>query len=61
MKFTIQRDGTIADAQVEKSSGYTTLDIAALRAVVGTRQLQPLPAAYTNPSLGLHLTFEYRR
>ena len=61
VKFTIQRDGTIADAQVEKSSGYTTLDIAALRAVVGTRQLQPLPAAYTNPSLGLHLTFEYRR
>ena len=33
VKFTIQRDGTITDAEVEKPSGYTALDIAALRAV----------------------------
>ena len=32
-----------------------------LRAVVATRQLQPLPAAYPNPTLGLHLNFEYKR
>ncbi len=44
VKFTIQRDGTITGAEVEKSSGYTALDIAALRAVVGARQLPPLPA-----------------
>jgi TonB family protein len=61
VKFTIQRDGTISGAEVEKSSGYTALDIAALRAVVGTRQLTPLPAAYPNPSLGVHLNFEYLR
>jgi protein TonB len=61
VKFTVQRDGTISGAEVEQSSGYTALDIAALRAVVGTRQLTPLPAAYPNPSLGVHLNFDYRR
>lgn len=61
VKFTIQRDGTISGAEVERSSGFTALDIAALRAVVGTRQLAPLPAAYPNASLGVHLNFEYTR
>jgi TonB family protein len=61
VKFTVQRDGTITGAEVERSSGFTALDIAALRAVVGTRQLTPLPAAYPNPSLGVHLNFEYTR
>jgi protein TonB len=61
VKFTIQRDGSIVGAEVERSSGYTALDIAALRAVAGTRQLTPLPAGYPNPSLGVHLNFEYKR
>jgi protein TonB len=61
VKFTIQRDGTISGAEIERSSGYTALDLAALRAVVGTRQLTPLPAGYPNPSLGVHLNFEYKR
>ena len=61
VKFTIQRDGTVSGAEVEKSSGFTALDIAALRAVLSSRQLPPLPAAYPNPFLGLHLSFEYKR
>lgn len=61
VKFTIQRDGTIAGAEVEKSSGYAALDLAALRAVIGSRQLMPLPGAYPNPTLGVHLNFEYQR
>lgn len=61
VKYTIQRDGTIADASVEKSSGYVALDISSLRAVVGTRQLPPLPAAFPNPTLTVHLNFQYRR
>lgn len=61
VKFTIQRDGTIVDASVEKTTGYTALDINALRAVVQTQRLQPLPAAFPNPVLVVHLTFEYTR
>lgn len=61
VKFAINRDGTIAGAEVERSSGYTALDIAALRAVVGARQLPPLPGAYPNATLGVHLNFQYTR
>lgn len=61
IKFTIQRDGTIVGSEIEKQSGYAALDINALRAVVTTRQLTPLPAAFPNPTLPVHLTFEYTR
>jgi len=60
IKFTIQRDGKIIDTGVEKSSGDAALDMAARRAVAVT-QLPPLPDAYTNPSLTMHLIFNYQR
>lgn len=61
VKFTIQRDGTIVGIQLERSSGYAPLDFMATRALQLTRKLPPLPAAYPEPSLGVHLTFEYTR
>jgi len=60
IKFTIQRDGRITDATVETSSGSSTLDLAALRAVISTRTLNPLPGAFPNPILPVHLSFEYQ-
>jgi TonB family protein len=61
IKFTIQRDGTLTNIERSKSSGYTVLDINALRAVTAARQLPPLPAAFPNPTLTVNLTFEYTR
>jgi TonB family protein len=61
IRFTIERDGRIVDPFLEKSSGYTTLDINAERAVRVTRQLPPLPAAFPNPTLTVHLNFQYER
>jgi TonB family protein len=61
VKYTIQRDGTLTAVQVEKSSGYATLDLLANRAVLLTRKLPPLPAAFSEPSLTVHLVFEYQR
>lgn len=61
VRFTIQRDGRLTDAEVERASGTATLDLAALRAVLVTRQLTPLPAAFPNPSLTVHLSFEFQR
>ncbi len=58
-KYTILRNGTITDVQVEQSSGYVALDLAAQRALLLTRQLPPLPAAYTEDHLTVHLKFEY--
>ena len=55
--FTIQRDGTIRDATVETPSGNGTFDRAALRAVLETSPLPPLPYGYSGNYLGVHLTF----
>lgn len=60
VKFTIQRNGQITNPSVERSSGLSTLDIAALRAVAVTKTLPPLPDAFPNPTLGVHLHFEYK-
>jgi protein TonB len=61
VRFTIQRDGSLTEAIVERSSGYSSLDLNARRAVQVTRQLPPLPAAFPNPSLTVHLNFQYQR
>jgi TonB family protein len=61
VRFIIQRDGRLTDTTVERSSGYSALDQAAQRAVIVTRQLTPLPTAFTNPTLTVHLNFQYQR
>jgi protein TonB len=59
MKFTIQRDGTITAVQVEKPSGFAVLDNESRHALEATARLTPLPTAYPNPTLTVHLLFEY--
>jgi TonB family protein len=61
IRFTIQRGGMIKDVGVDKSSGYFALDTSAQRAILLTPQLPPLPSAFTQSSLTVRLTFEYRR
>ena len=61
VKFTIQRDGRITDVALVRSSGYTAHDMNAQRALHRTRQLAPLPAQFSNPTLGVQLTFDYKR
>src|SRR5579864_703179 len=60
IRFTILRNGAITDASIEGSSGTSTLDFAALRAVVMTKTLPPLPDQFPNSTLPVHLNFEYR-
>jgi len=60
MKFTIQRDGRLTDVSVEKPSGYPALDLSAQRALLVTRQIPPLPTAFPNPTLTVHLNFAYQ-
>lgn len=56
--FKIERDGTISDATVERSSGLPFVDRAALRAVLTSSPLPPLPSEYGGSQLGVHLKFE---
>ena len=43
------------------TSWYPGLDLSALRAIVVARQLPPLPAAFPNPTLTVHLNFAYQQ
>jgi TonB family protein len=61
VKFTIKRDGTLTDVELERGTGNYLLDTEARRAVVYTRQLPPLPAQFTEASLTVHLIFDYVR
>ena len=60
VKFTVTRDGTIVAPQVEIPSGFIALDNSALRAVQITR-VPPLPAAFQNPTLTVHMRCDYQR
>jgi protein TonB len=61
VKFTIRRDGMLANVEVEKSSGNPLLDLESRRSVLNTRQLPPLPAQFDRPTLTVYLTFDYLR
>jgi len=60
LRFVIQRDGRITDITVEQSSGVEFMDSYARRALILSK-LQPLPTAYDQPTLAVHLNFEYTR
>lgn len=57
--FKILKDGQILDAQVEKSSGIDLFDQSAMRAIISSAPLPPLPTEYRGEYLGIHLEFEY--
>ena len=61
VRFVIRRDGTITDVEVEESSRYAGLDLAARRALLLTGRLPPLPAAFDEDRLTVHLRFQYQR
>lgn len=61
VKFVIQRNGALTDVELEKRSGFFALDTAALRAIAVTKQLPPLPSAFTEDYLTVHLVFQYQR
>lgn len=61
VKFTIMRDGTLTDIELEKPSGYFALDRESQRAVLVTKRLPPLPRPFTEDHLTVHLVFQYQR
>jgi TonB family protein len=58
--FIIERDGSLTEAKIETSSKNSIYDQSALRAVLATRILPPLPQDFKSDQLKLHLEFEYQ-
>ena len=61
IKFTILRNGQITGIQKETSSNIFALDQASERALYLTARLAPLPSAFPDDRLTVHLSFEYQR
>jgi TonB family protein len=53
--FRVLRDGRIDDLRIVTSSGYSSFDLAGLRAVQSASPLPPLPASYRRGELGVNL------
>ncbi len=58
MRFSIQKDGRIADVTVERSSGHAALDDLSRRTLMLT-MLPPLPDGYDQSVLTVYLSFPY--
>lgn len=57
--FDIGRDGQVSKIAVEKTSGNTYYDQAALRAITEATPFPPLPGEFQAPSLRVHLGFNF--
>jgi len=59
VRFTILKNGSVQDVEVEQSSGLAMLDRAAMRAVFLADPMPPLPNTYPRDRVGVHLRFQY--
>jgi protein TonB len=60
LEFSVERDGTLTDLRMLKSSGTPALDRAAANALMGSRLL-PLPRDFGPPRVTMQVTFFYNQ
>jgi TonB family protein len=61
MTFTILRDGNVTDVEITQSSGIPEVDRSALRAVLASNPLPPLPPDYAGNRVKVSLYFDFHR
>jgi periplasmic protein TonB len=59
--FDILPDGTITNVQVTQSSGNPEVDRSAVRAVLASNPLGPLPPGYSGDKVSVEFYFDFRR
>ena len=59
--FQILRDGRVVNPQLTASSGISSLDRSALRAVYDSSPMPPLPGDYPSSSVAVEFWFDFRR
>ncbi|GMR24360.1 MAG: hypothetical protein BMS9Abin37_2894 [Acidobacteriota bacterium] len=59
VRFTILKDGSVANVEIEQSSRVSILDRGSLRAVILADPMPPLPNSYPSDRVGVHLRFTY--
>ena len=61
LTFEIMRDGTISGVQMTQPSGIPEVDRSALRAILASSPLSPLPADYSGSSVKVEFYFDFHR
>jgi protein TonB len=61
MTFQILRDGSVTNIERGTSSGVDSVDRSALRAILDSNPLPPLPAEYSGTSVTVEFWFDFKR
>ncbi len=61
VQFDINRNGSISNTNVTQSSGIPEVDRSALRAVLASSPLAPLPADYSGGKVSVEFYFDLKR
>jgi protein TonB len=61
VSFQVFRDGTVANIQLLRSSGNTSVDNAAVRAILSSSPLERLPNEYSGSYVLVEFWFDFRR
>jgi len=61
LNFDILRDGTITNVRIVQSSGIPEVDRSALRAVLASTPLGPLPTDYSGSRVSVEFFFDFQR
>jgi TonB family protein len=59
--FQILRDGTVTNVQMMQSSGNRSVDNSALRAILSSSPMSPLPSNYSGSNVSVEFYFDFRR
>jgi len=59
--FQILRDGSVVNPQVTRSSGNTSVDNSAIRAILSSSPMPSLPAEYRGSYVTVEFWFDFRR
>jgi TonB family protein len=59
--FQILKDGTVTNVQMTQSSGNRSVDNSALRAILSSSPVSPLPSSYSGSSVTVDFYFDFRR
>jgi periplasmic protein TonB len=61
VRFDVLSDGTITNVEITQSSGIPEVDRSALRAVLASNPLGPLPPGYSGGKVSVDFYFDFRR
>jgi protein TonB len=59
--FQVLRDGTVTNIQMMQSSGNSSVDNSARRAILSSTPMSPLPSNYPGNSVTVEFWFDFRR